>query len=480
MPAARPQPRIVRGSAAQPYSLPFIAAFNRRENEAAQAVPHCMASLVRPTWVLTAAHCCSEAEIWRYEVSFARHFLPHGSASDGTCAEDIGVEEVVAHPQYAPTGGAYDVCLVRIGRSPRCMGSGVDLVALDDGSHSLIGTNATTAGWGLHTYLGEDYPYTSAHFPTELQLAHVIILSDQTCVDLLKYGSYYDATHSLCAGEPTTWASSCMGDSGGPLYVVSNGSTADGDHGGVPHVQVGIVAWGEACGTEQSPTVYTRVSRHRDWLEQVTGGVLSPRPPPPPSPPPFPPCGDLVACACTCAQDGVSNGVYTGAPGCADHYDVGAGTWCYVVEPLQCTSPEMQPSTRFGQHGVSWRLCSLAPPVAPPPSPPAPPSPWNPPPTPPQKPPRSPPSASSPPPRPSPPASPPLPPPSPPSWPPPPAGPTVDFVSRMVRVVLAAGGALLLCCGCVAASVLLGRRRLRASKVAAHGAARDGVLVTVA
>ena len=468
MPPARPQPRIVGGSAAQPYSISFIASFNRRQHEAGQAVPHCMASLVRPTWVLTAAHCCLDAETWRYEVSFARHFLPHGSASDGACAEDIGVEEVVSHPQYTQTGGTHDACLVRIVQPPRCMGDGVDLVALDDGSHSVIGRNATTVGWGLHTYLGEDYPYTTAHFPTELQVADVTILSGQTCVDLLQYGSYYDAALQLCAGEPTTWASSCMGDSGGPLYVVSNGSAnADADDGSVRHVQVGIVAWGEACGTEQSPTVYTRISHYRDWLEQVTGGALPPRPPPPPSPPPFPPCGDLATCACACARDGVSNGVYTAAPGCADHYDAGAGTWCYVVEPLQCNAPDKQSSTRFGQHGVSWRLCTLAPPTAPPPSPPLP---WHPPPTPPQPPPGSPPPAN---PR-------PLPPPSPPSLPPPPAGPTGAFVSGMARVALVAGGALLLACGCVAASVILWRRRLRAAKVAAHGAARGGVVVTVA
>ena len=51
----------------------------------------------------------------------------------------------------------------------------VGLVGLDDGSSTVLGASATTAGWGLTAFLGEDYPYSAQHFPMQLQFAEVSV-----------------------------------------------------------------------------------------------------------------------------------------------------------------------------------------------------------------------------------------------------------------------------------------------------------------
>jgi secreted trypsin-like serine protease len=50
----------------------------------------------------------------------------------------------------------------------------------------------------------------------------------------------------LCATEDNS--DSCQGDSGGPLYDKTN------------KVLVGVVSFGEGCGRQDYPGVYTRVS----------------------------------------------------------------------------------------------------------------------------------------------------------------------------------------------------------------------------
>ena len=269
------QPRIIGGNAAAPYSHRFIASLNRRSRRGAATVPQCMASLVAPRWILTAAHCCTEDAPWRFGLSFGRHELQVPMASDGACAEEIDVDTIVKHPEYN-SGVLYnDVCLMRITRDPRCLGGSVRVIALDEGLHAVVGADATTAGWGLTTFRKGNDRYANA-----LQEATIKIFSDQTCQDQLSNSVHYRPDEHLCAFDPAGQRSSCLGDSGGPLFVQS----AAGDP-----VQIGIVSWGETC--EQSPTVYIQVSTYVSWVYSFIGSPPPsvPAPPPPPFPPGSPP-----------------------------------------------------------------------------------------------------------------------------------------------------------------------------------------------
>lgn len=62
----------------------------------------------------------------------------------------------------------------------------------------------------------------------------------------------------LCAYDPAGLTDACQGDSGGPIQIqnISNAVST----------VVGVVSFGEGCGTEL-PAIYTRVAYYLDWIE---------------------------------------------------------------------------------------------------------------------------------------------------------------------------------------------------------------------
>ena len=63
----------------------------------------------------------------------------------------------------------------------------------------------------------------------------------------------------ICAGyQGVGGKDACQGDSGGPLICNSNGNP----------VLVGVVSWGQGCGEQQYPGVYTRVTPILDWIQE--------------------------------------------------------------------------------------------------------------------------------------------------------------------------------------------------------------------
>ena len=61
----------------------------------------------------------------------------------------------------------------------------------------------------------------------------------------------------------------------------------------------------------------------------------------------------LFGGGCDCSRDGVSGGIDTGYPGCADHINDG-DVYCYVADPLTCGTDS--PSQSFP--GAGWVLCT--------------------------------------------------------------------------------------------------------------------------
>lgn len=75
-----------------------------------------------------------------------------------------------------------------------------------------------------------------------------------------RYGSSYHRVSMLCAGVPSGRSDACQGDSGGPLTTVAG-----------RRLLVGIVSWGDRCGSAKYPGVYTRVSSQAKYITKITG-----------------------------------------------------------------------------------------------------------------------------------------------------------------------------------------------------------------
>lgn len=81
------------------------------------------------------------------------------------------------------------------------------------------------------------------------------ILSNEDCKSIEHYDLVIQPTHLCISGVSNdVKVGTCNGDSGGPLAV----------HG----VQVGLVSFGYSDCEAGKPSVFTRLSKYRDWIRE--------------------------------------------------------------------------------------------------------------------------------------------------------------------------------------------------------------------
>ena len=233
--------------ASQQY--PYMAALTDANGEWAG----CGASLVRPDWAMTAAHCVEDAKAENLGVRVGTHDI---SVAEG--GEVLRATDLIVHERWGNEDNtafmSYDVALLKLER-PATQGTPIRIPAPSERAIWAPETMATVTGWG-----GTFYPGIGGVNTTEDQLmeVQVPIVSDETCSSYT-YGQgdlsdlvigEFDPETMVCAGNDTGGADSCSGDSGGPL-VVPDASGA--------LVQVGIVSWGFGCAYPFNYGVYSRI-----------------------------------------------------------------------------------------------------------------------------------------------------------------------------------------------------------------------------
>jgi secreted trypsin-like serine protease len=201
-----PQP-IIGGGYAQ--SAPWAARLfsNGRET--------CSATIIAPTWILTARHCVSGGGLSFRIGSLDQH--SGGTVANGT--------QVYNHSS--------DLSLVRLDRS---VSAGYARL----GQPGSVSVNQTVQvyGWGATSRCGSEATCQSRY----LKVANVIVTGG--CGDA--YGG-----SAICArrGDGIT----AGGDSGGPM--MANG------------VQVGVASTSD----RQTTTAYTNVTAYRSWIQSIAG-----------------------------------------------------------------------------------------------------------------------------------------------------------------------------------------------------------------
>ena len=251
-----PQARasVVGGTTVAPGRYPWMVALSRG----------CGGTLITPDRVLTAGHCVEDLRVSELRVYVgARKRRKGGYRYDGLA---VRATDVATHPGYRPLDGGgptNDVAIIRLEAPVPPETPLVKLAQVGDTPLFAGGQEATVIGWGVTRTDSREAPLA-----TDLQRGGLRILPESSCGRTYGSGNAFRRSVMLCARSrnparrPNT--SPCVGDSGGPLIVGED-------------LQVGIVSFGISCGALREPTVFSRVSGLRPFID-TPEPVWSPQP----------------------------------------------------------------------------------------------------------------------------------------------------------------------------------------------------------
>jgi trypsin len=209
----------------------------------------CGGSWIGEGVIVTAAHCIY-GQTPKLSVT-----LGATEKSDFTPDTTLRVRGVVIHPDFNPERDMKnDIALLFTDNVDQSqMERKVAAIKLNaDRSTPRVGDIVSPIGWGNESSFGE-------LFGDSLKQVDVPVVANSTCRAGGKYYDTIDDDYEICAGLVEQGGlDACQGDSGGPLVTMVNGQP----------ILVGIVSWGMDCAQKKRPGVYTRISKHVDWINK--------------------------------------------------------------------------------------------------------------------------------------------------------------------------------------------------------------------
>lgn len=237
--ATRPrEPRIVGGKPATMGQFPYQVLLYINTDDGLHL---CGGTIIAEQYVLTAAHCVSDAKASDIEVLAGninrsvsrRHWI------------QSRVSQMYVHESYMQLQNYNDLAVLKLEQT-------YDLDGLSTSSLKLrstpvaSGTLCTVTGWGSTKEKGSS--------SNSLQYVNVPILDERICSEGLWRQLFQG---EICAGYTYGGKDACQGDSGGPLVCEG--------------YLTGVVSWGEGCARVNRPGVYANVTWFKAWIEELAG-----------------------------------------------------------------------------------------------------------------------------------------------------------------------------------------------------------------
>ncbi|XP_067878700.1 uncharacterized protein [Heterodontus francisci] len=226
--------KIIGGKEAVPHSKPYMVSIQYQKQHM------CGGALIKPSWVLTAAHCQKQ----NIRVVLGAHSISGKEKEQ----QIFTVKRMIPHSLYDSKLLTNDIMLLQLnGRAT--LNKFVNVLSLpNSGKDVKDGVICNVAGWGVTRY-------GTKKTSDKLQQVNVTVVDRNLCSEYYTYNPAI-TEDVLCAGDKKGAKDSCQGDSGGPLLC-------DGQFNG-------IVSFGCDCGKPKKPGIYTRLSnKYLSWIKKT-------------------------------------------------------------------------------------------------------------------------------------------------------------------------------------------------------------------
>lgn len=239
---------VIGGYDAMPGDWPFMVSVQQDGNHRVGGV------LITPNWVLTSAAIASHISSGHWRVVVGDY---DRNSYDGT-EEIINIESFFVHPNWNTMANGFpnDICLLLLStpstKTPATLRCSPSFTA-NCNDDPAVGSTATMIGWGATS--------GGSPLPGILQQAEITVMSQSDLEQrYIIYGSNTISDSHLGLYNGTV--SACIGDSGGPVMGLQQGEK---------WVLDALPSWGLQNCPPSWPTVCTRISTFRAWIESVTG-----------------------------------------------------------------------------------------------------------------------------------------------------------------------------------------------------------------